>query len=129
MRPGKTLSLKVAAAVKILAGVLVAVNASGYAVPASDTEGLKVIGKAYVTVDNSAGSAGDASVIVERGTFRFANSTTHALAQANIGGFAYVEDDAVVAGETTNGVIAGIVLEIEDCGVWVDTTLAPALKN
>ncbi|HEY0868186.1 MAG TPA: hypothetical protein VGE01_12445 [Fimbriimonas sp.] len=65
-KPGLVVSYKVSN-VKIYKGALVALNTSGYAVPITHgTASLKFIGVATETVDNSAGSAGDKSVIVAK---------------------------------------------------------------
>lgn len=120
-RPGDSISLPVAASTKIFAGTLVALNTSGNAVPASDTTLLVVVGRAEADVDNSAGSAGDLSVVVKRGVFRFANSGTNAVDADDKGKFAYVEDDQTVAETSTHKVKAGRVLDVDDDGVWIDT--------
>lgn len=121
-RAGQTTVIPIAATTYLYAGQLVAVNAAGRAVPASDTAGLRVIGRAEKEVDNSADEVGGAlSITVKRGVFRYQNSATHAVAQANVGAIAFVEDDATVATQSTYGVQAGRVIEIDAEGVWIDT--------
>lgn len=127
-REGKYVNLAMAASTKIYAGQLVAVNAQGYAVPASDTAGLKVIGIADVAMDNSAGAAGDSNVVAHRAICKLANATTNPVVQANIGSVVFVSDDVSVTGTSTNSVVAGIALEIEEDGVWVDTRYSPAIS-
>ena len=63
-KDGIEIGLPVAASTEIEAGHLVAVNSSGYAVPAGDTSGHKVMGVAQESVDNSDGSNGDMTVVV-----------------------------------------------------------------
>lgn len=119
------MTLPVYQSTKIYGGTMVAINSSGYAVPAASTPGLRVIGRAEDTVDNSSGSSGDLKVNVLRGTFRFANSSsTGALAATNgdIGKQCYVSDDITVTRLSTGGTtpIAGRVIDIDSNGVWVD---------
>jgi hypothetical protein len=120
-RDGNQLSVPVEAATKIYAGSLVAVNAAGNAVPAADAAGLTVLGMAEGQVDNSAGAAGDRRVSVRRRrTFKFANSAANALTAADVGGDALVEADDIVAKVSTNGIVAGKVIEVDATGVWVE---------
>jgi hypothetical protein len=120
-RPGDTVALPVKAAISIFAGTLVAIDAAGWAVPASDTANLKVVGRCREAVDNSAGANGDLKVVVEKGVFHFSNSGSSAVAQANVGATCVVEDDNTVALDTTNDIVAGLVVEVDANGVWVDT--------
>lgn len=116
----------VAAATKIPAGVIVALNAAGNAVNASDAAALRVIGRAEETVDNTAGAAGDLFINVKRGVFKWANSGTNAIASpTHLRKFAYVEDNQTVATTSTNKIIAGRIRSVDaDGGVWVDTRLS-----
>lgn len=118
-RPGKFFALIVAAGAAIFAGTLVARDASGTAVPASDTAALRVLGRAEH--DAVAGE----SIQIRRGCYLFANSATHALTAASVGKLCYVEDDSTVASTSTNKIVAGRVLEVTEDGVWVDTTDIP----
>jgi len=118
------LVLPVAAATTIFQGGLVAVNASGYAVPGSVATTLKGAGRAEETIDNSAGSAGDKSVTIKRGVFKFKNHGADACVQGDTLADCYIVDDETVA--KTNGTNtrskAGKILEVEATGVWVDFT-------
>lgn len=69
-RPGLVMAYRVAAT-KVLKGALVGVNSSGFATPmVHGTSGLKFVGVANESVDNSAGAAGDKSVaITKSGSF------------------------------------------------------------
>ena len=69
-------SAPVAASTIIYGGSIVAVNQSGYAVPASADPTLFVVGVAVATADNSAGAAADVLVDIERGVFSFHNSSS-----------------------------------------------------
>lgn len=107
---GRLQAYPAAASAKIYAGALVALNSAGYAVPAGDTAGHKVVGVATAQVDNSAGSNGTLSVVVESGTaFLF---TATSITQAMVGKQMFVVDDNNFDDAVgTNGVTAGILLE------------------
>lgn len=98
------------AAVKIFAGALVAINASGYLAPAADTANFKVVGVAKETVDNSGGSAGDLSCKVE--TRIIAKFAASSITQAMVGTKMYVVDDQTFDDATgTNSIVAGVLIE------------------
>lgn len=127
-RAGDFTAIPVAAATSIYQGTLVARDAAGNLVSAADAVGLKVIGRAEETVDNSAGVAGDLTCRVQRGTFRFQNDVTNAVDKSHIGTVCYVLDNQTVDTDGgTNNIKAGLVVDVDDDGVWVDTSLAPAL--
>jgi len=112
-----------AASTKIYAGTLVAINISGYAVPASADGALRVIGVADKQADNSSGSAGDVSVNINRGTYGFINgSTTDALSTADIGQFCYALDDQTVTRTPARGArpLVGRVILIENSKVYCE---------
>lgn len=121
-RDGSRVSIGMASNTTIYAGAMVAINTSGYAVPASDTAGYLVVGRAEETVDNS-GTAGDGALNIEvrRGVFRWANGDTFTI--ADVGALAYVKDDATVqkAASATHNVVAGLIIDVDSEGVWVDT--------
>lgn len=112
-----------AAAVKLLAGVLWARNSSGYITNATGADGEKVVGIGADEVDNSAGSAGDLDCDAKRGIFRLVNSSTNALTLAHVGQRCYVEDNQTVASK--GAVTAGIVEDVDDLGVWVNVGVSP----
>lgn len=123
-RDGNTFLFPVlAAAVKLLAGVLWARNASGYITNATGADGEKVVGIGADEVDNSAGSAGDLDCKVRRGIFRLVNSSTNALTLAHVGQRCFVEDNQTVASK--GAVTAGIVEHVDSDGVWVNVGVAP----
>lgn len=120
-RDGKLITLLLATLTLIEAGKIVAVNASGYAVPASDAAGLTVMGRAERRIDNSSGADGDLSVpVLRKGAFFYDNSSTSTVTQAHIGKTVYVEDDETVAAATTHSIAAGKCLAVESNGVWVE---------
>ena len=103
------------AAAKIYTGALVAVNASGKAVPAADADGLTVVGRA----ENSAVSG--EMVTVKSGCFRYDNASGGAaITAADVGKIAYVADDHTVAKSAAHGIPAGLIFDVEGKGVWVD---------
>ncbi|OPY15618.1 MAG: hypothetical protein A4E66_00022 [Syntrophus sp. PtaB.Bin001] len=122
-RGGDLISLPAAAAKKIYGGSLTAKDASGNATPGATATTLLGMGRAKDTVDNSNGSAGDLNVEIEKGIFRFANSTsTDEITRADIGSNCYIVDDQTVAktsGSSTRSV-AGKVFDVDSLGVWVD---------
>lgn len=111
-----------AASNHIYAGALVSVNSSGKAVPASDAASTKVIGRASKEVDNTGANYSTNSVIpVDRGVFRWVNAGS--FTAADIGSLAYVLDDqsVVTAAQATNDIVAGIIIDVDSAGVWVDS--------
>lgn len=122
-REGLSLEPPVAATTKIYGGSIVAINASGYAVPGATATTLKAAGVAERRADNSAGAAGDIRVRVRKGVHVFANSaSTDAIALTDIGADCYIVDDQTVA--KTNGTstrsVAGKVFDVDAGGVWVN---------
>ncbi len=105
----KTRVFEVAAT--IFAGSLVALNAEGRAVPAADTAGLKVAGRA----ENNA-AAGE-RVEVTIGCFEFAAT---GITAADIGVEVFAVDDQTVAKTSTNSVSAGTVFAVDADGVWIN---------
>lgn len=123
-RTGDLVYLPLAAATIIYAGSLVARDSAGRAVPASDTAGLRVVGRAEETVDNSAGAADALSINIRLGVFKYANSAANAIDADDVGKLAIVEDDMTVAETDTNLVVAGRILAVDSDGVWIDTRAA-----
>jgi hypothetical protein len=118
----KVHTLKLAAATVILAGALVALNASGYLVNATATTGLVACGVAQETVDNTDGDAGDKSCRVYSGVHKFVNSSgADEVLQANLFGLCYAADNQTVAATSNAGArsIAGVVIRIDTDGVYV----------
>lgn len=106
----------------IYAGSIVAVNASGVAVAASDATGLKVVGKAEAFSDNTGAAYDSAKTIkVRRGVFRWENGGS--LTITSIGNLAYVADDQTVttAASAAYDIVAGIIVDVDSAGIWVDT--------
>ena len=101
-------------------GHLACLNASAECLNAEDATGLTVAGR-FEAVRSTAETAE-----IKDGVFRFENSATHAFAREDRGAVAYVEDSETVSSDSgTYAVIAGLVVDVDDDGVFVDTR-APA---
>ena len=111
---GSIKSFLVEDSVHIYKGALVVANAAGYAEPATNAADKVLLGVALEEVDNTLvghSQGGKAVRIIRGGSFPF---TTADLVQADVGLLCYVEDDDEVndAGTATQGIIAGIMLEV-----------------
>jgi hypothetical protein len=123
LRNGDLLNLPAAANVRLFAGALGARDGSGNATPGAVATTLRGVGRVAETVDNLGGIAGAKRVNLEKGIFRFGNSSAGDLvAAADIGNDCYIVDDQTVA--KTNGSntrsVAGKVFDVDTLGVWVD---------
>jgi len=119
---GPTMTFPVYTGAKIYNGSLVAVRSDGYAVPAADTSGFKVVGVAEQYVYNT-GSSGALTVCVRTGVNKFKNSSGTPVVTATLGRLCYVADDQTVAASDSNNIVAGVVTEIDaDGDIWVDVS-------
>lgn len=119
----------VKADVIIYAGALVALDADGFLVPAAATAALKVVGRAEETFDANVAdyTDGDKLLLVRQGTFKWGNSASgQEIVRAAVGEPCYVVDDQTVSRYSLGGTRppAGIVIDIEDDGVWVESRIA-----
>jgi hypothetical protein len=90
-RQGLELEYPVKAATRIYAGSMVAVDSTGYALPAANTTGYKFVGVALEQVDNSSGANGAVLIRIRTtGVFGFGATS---ISQANVGADMYVVDD------------------------------------
>jgi hypothetical protein len=114
---------------KAYRGSMGAVDAVGYARAAANVAGLRVVGRidgspdsalSTDALDNTGGDAGDKSFNADMGCFKYANSGTNALTQADVGRLCFVEDDNTVASYASAGVVAGLVVAVETDGVFVE---------
>ena len=111
------ITLTVKDAEEIYAGSLVSVDSNGEAVSATDSATDQVVGRAAEYVDNT--DDGE-TIDIDVGVFRWVNGDT--ITDAHIGDFAYVEDDqTVVKTDPGNACIAGIIVDVDDDGVWVSS--------
>lgn len=76
--------------VRIFKGTLVAINASGFAVPATNAANQRVVGVADSGANNNPGASGALQVVVREGLYRLAASS---ITQAMVGQMMYVVDD------------------------------------
>ena len=76
--------------VRIFKGTKVAINSTGFAVPATNAANQRVVGVADAGVDNTGGASGAKNVTVREGVYRFAASS---ITQAMVGQMMYVVDD------------------------------------
>jgi len=119
-RSGKRVRLLVAEVEKIYAGSMVMIDSSGYATSAASVASHQVVGRAATTVDNSTGTNGELKIDVEIGVFGWANFG--GVTDGNIGDICYVVDDQTVSVTNSgNGIIAGVVVDVDSSYVWVDT--------
>jgi hypothetical protein len=105
----------------IFKGALVCLD-DGYLVPGSTTTGLKAVGRARESADNTDGDAGDITIAVDSGIFRYNNSAdSDLIAQADVGADCYVVDDEKVAktSATNTRSVAGKIIAVDSHGVWV----------
>lgn len=118
-KDGELVPLLVAANQKIYAGNMVAINATGYAVPAATTAALTVMGVADEAVDTTDMADGVVTVCVWRThSFCLANSTAKAVTQAMVGKKCYVQDAVTISSDSA-AAPAGTVMEVSPDGVWV----------
>jgi hypothetical protein len=123
MKDGELVAVPVAADAVIYAGALVVANATGYAAPGSAATTLTYLGRAEEAVDNTGGADGAVTVQVRRGkAFKWANSGSDAVTQAELGKTCYIEDDETVAKTDGTGTLsaAGTVVAVDSDGVWVE---------
>lgn len=107
--------------VRIQAGALVVLSASGFAVPGKTATGLTYAGRAEESVDNVAGIDGAKSVEISRGVaFKWDNDGS--VTQAHLLKRAYVVDDATVSATDGGGTrsASGLIVGIDSDGVWVE---------
>lgn len=125
IKPGDEIRVKMAAVKIYQGGAVGVIIGTGYATPlVVATAGMKFIGVAEETVDNSAGSAGDKWIRVKvRGIVAFDTTGTVTVAQIGVGMF-FTDYDHVVQ-TTATAIPAGELKTVGSDGVaWVDISLA-----
>lgn len=103
-------------------GAIVAVNATGFIVRASDATGLVVWGIAQSRVDNTTGADGDKEVAVLTGVRVLVDNAGNAVTRANsFGRKVYIADDHSIttAAVATNDLLCGVLDCIDTDGTWV----------
>lgn len=107
--------------VKIYAGALVCVDATGFLVPGATSATLTYVGRAEEAIDASAVGDGELVVQVRRGiAFKWANQGS--IAQEHLFQPAYIVDDQTLAATDGTGTrsAAGTIIAIEADGVWIE---------
>lgn len=104
----------VAAAVNIFEGALVALDATGNAIPAAAAS-AKVRGVAEFAANNASGAAGDVSVSSKKGVFKFHHT---GLTRADLETDVNVIDDQTVGG--VGPCVAGKLVQLEGDFAWVE---------
>lgn len=112
---------KVAADAIIYLGALVAKNAAGYAVAATDAAAREIVGISEQFVDNTGGGAGDLTVAYMTSIEAEFLNAGGAIVQANAGRACYVADDQSVttAAVAAQDVFVGTVQEFTTTKAWV----------
>src|SRR3569832_502364 len=121
-REGDLFFFGVAVCFLFFVGVIVMLNASGYATKGAAANGQICVGRAEALADNSSGSNADITVDVRSGEFKFANSaSSDAITIAEIGDTCYIVDDHTVAKTVGTGTrsAAGKIVGVDSDGVWV----------
>lgn len=119
-REGSDYSFPVAATTEIFMGALVVLDASGNAEPGTTATGKVAVGRSNVYIDNT-GIAAAEVVEVKAGIFNWVNSSGDPVTKAAIGDTVYVEDDQTVCATATGKSAAGVMVDIDSDGVWVET--------
>jgi hypothetical protein len=119
-RDGRVLDFARAASVTCFAGAIGCLNASGLATPGATATTLRAVGRVLRQYTDDAGNV---RVEMERGTFKFANSSAgDAITNAAYGSNVFIVNDQTVAltnGSSTRSV-AGICRGVDADGVWVE---------
>ena len=103
----KVIAVPVKGGTTIYQGALVALDASGYAIPGKKAESLTAVGRAEETVTNT-GADGELVIRVARGVFVFDNTATAAnkITAAHVLKPCYMEDDHTVTALATGASVA-----------------------
>ena len=112
------LNLPVASKKVLVEGNIAAINADGYAEPATKAEGLRVAGRIEKYCDNSLGEDGALTAEVKRGAFVWDNDGS--IQNTDILKPCYISDSTTVTITAEGSSFAGIILAVEPDGVTVD---------
>lgn len=114
-RDGALIAYPVAAGGRIFKGGLVAVAASGFAVPAADAAGLTFVGVAYEEGDNRDGAAGARKVrVLKTGVYTYPKA---GASPTDMGRTVFVVNDGAVSTAATGSTLAaGVVVGVPDAG-------------
>ena len=122
-RDGIAIPLTIAAGVTIAEGELVAVNADGNAVPATDASAKHLMGRAELSVSPELPAPNNAVIVTRNRQFLLANDATKPVTAADIGSPVVLTAQNTVgkftAGEAALGV--GVLMGVDYNGqVWVE---------
>lgn len=115
--------LPAAAGIIAYAGGIIACNAAGYGVPASEAPDIVAGGRIEKTIDNRNGAAGDQKIPLRRGIFLYSNSPGgDTITIADRYKQCFLVDDQTVARTDGGGARsrAGLIINVEPAGVWVN---------
>ncbi len=100
---------------KVFSGVLMCLNASGYAEMATDVAAKTFIGVSDEAKDNSAGSAGDLVMNIIRSGFSYEFEFSGTAAITDEGAKAYVIDNQTVGlvGTADQDILAGVITRVD----------------
>ena len=123
VRDGDSYAYPVKGAVRIFARTLVALTATGLAVPAGTVGAVSIAGYADHHADNRDGADGAGKVRVKKGVLAFATFAGTAPTSANLNATVYAVDDETVSLDSSSGtrLAAGKLDGIEDGIFWVRT--------
>lgn len=118
----------VAASVTIYSGAVVSIDTDGYLRPARAEETDTVVGVYHGTTVTNGSTAGAVRITVDRGIHRVGNTSTD-ITQDHIGQACYAVDDETVDIDNNAGARchAGIIVDVDSDGVWVDFGAARAV--
>ena len=122
-RNGDIREYPVKASTVLYAGAMIALDATGHAVPFSTATDLVSLGRAEARIDNSNGIDGAETGRFKAGVFRFDNSAAaDQITSADIGADCYGVDDQTVARTDGTGTrsVAGKIFDVDAIGVWVE---------
>lgn len=117
----KVIAVPVKGGTTIYQGALVALDASGYAIPGKKAESLTAVGRAEETVTNTAQTASWSSASLAA----YSSLTTrlplaNKITAAHVLKPCYMEDDHTVTALATGASVAGTVIRVDDEGVAVE---------
>lgn len=108
------------AGAKIYRGSMVAFDSSGYLIEPTGATGLRVVGIATQTVDNTAGANGALGMEYKSGTFILYNgASTNAVTVADIGEPVYAMDGGTISRLAASKSPAGVLVGIDELGPMV----------
>ena len=123
-REGIAIPLMVAISTVIEEGELVAINADGAAVPATDTGAVRLMGRAESTVTTDATQANTPITITRNREYLLANDATNPVTAADIGTTVVLKGKNTIAkpevGDTATALAVGMLTGVDYNGkAWV----------